>query len=177
MACTDITPVSGVKLYIAARSHLPTSVAYVAPNPETDQSAILAGWAAIPATSWLEVTQVSDLGARGIKRNTIEYAPLGSHARRKTAHLDYGTMAVIAADLPEDAGQLLMLQAAVNGTDYPFKIVHNDATTAKPVASVEYFPGTVAGWSMPAAGDADAVRQREGEIAINGYCYAARRAA
>lgn len=177
MACTNFTPVSGVKLYIAARSHLPTSVAYVAPDPETDQSAILAGWAAIPATSWQEVTQVAEIGAHGIKRGTIEYALLGSPVRRKTTHLDYGTMAVLAADLPEDAGQLLMLQASVNGSDYPFKIVHNDATTAKPVASVEYFPGTVTGWSMPSAGDPDAIHQREGEIAINGYCYAARRAA
>lgn len=39
MACTDITPVSCVKLYIAARSHLPTAVVDVAPDPVTNQSA------------------------------------------------------------------------------------------------------------------------------------------
>ena len=39
MACTDITPVSGVKLTIAVRSHRPTAVVDVAPNPEINQSA------------------------------------------------------------------------------------------------------------------------------------------
>lgn len=176
MACTDISSNAGIKLYIAAQTNLPTAVAYVEPTPATAQTAVVAAWAAIPSTAWKEVSQVSGLGARGIKRNSIEYQPIGGPVRRRTLSLDYGAMSVTAADVPEDAGQVLMVQAAANARDYPFRIVHADATATLTVPSVEYFPGIVSGWAIGEAGDADSVKERQGDVLINGYCYVARHA-
>lgn len=161
MACTDISSNAGVKLYIAAQTNLPTS------NAQTT-------WEAIASTAWKEVSQISGLGARGIKRNIIEYKSLDGNICKQKGSTDYGTMTFNVADIPTDAGQLLMTTAVSSNLNFPFKIVHADQVTTTSDPTIEYFPGMVSSWNVAAANDADSVREREAEVALNNYLYVAR---
>lgn len=161
MACTDISSNAGVKLYIAAQTNLPTSMAQTS-------------WEAIAATAWKEVSQISGLGARGIKRNLIEYKSLDGVICKQKGSTDYGTMTFNVADVPTDDGQTLMNTAITSNLNFPFKIKHADAVTTTSDPTIEYFPGMVSSWAMAAANDADSVREREAEVSLNGYLFVAR---
>jgi hypothetical protein len=161
MACIDISSNAGVKLYIAAQTNLPTDMAQT-------------NWEGVAATSWVEVSQVANLGARGIARAIIEYKALDGIVCKQKGSTNYGTMSLTAADIPTDSGQALMTTAVNSSLNFPFKIEHDDAVTTTSDPTIEYFPGMVGSWQMAAAGDSDSIRERAAEIALNGYLYVAR---
>lgn len=163
MACTDISSNAGVKLYIADQTYMPTAAG------QTD-------WEAVTASAWTEVSQIAGLGARGIKRNIIEYKALDGIICKQKGATDYGTMTFNAADISSDAGQTKMRTAVSSSLNFPFKIVHNDklGTVATNDPTIEYFAGMVSNWSLAAASDSDSIREREAEVALNTYLYVAR---
>jgi hypothetical protein len=161
MACIDLSTNAGAKIYIAAQTNLPTDMAQT-------------NWEAIVETTWAEISEVASLGARGTRRNIVEYKTLAGVTCKQKGATDYGSMTFNVADVPTDAGQTLMQTAVASNLNFPFRIVHDDAVTTTSDPTIEYFPGMVSGWSMAQAGDSDSIREREAEVALNGYLYVAR---
>lgn len=158
MACTDISSNAGVKIYIGPQAQLPSDM-------------LKASWEAV--AGWEEISQIASIGARGIRRNVVEYKSLDGLVCKQKGATDYGTLSVTAADVPGDAGQALMTEAVSSPLNYPFRVVHDDASGAGD-PTTEYFPGMVTSWGMAAASDSDSIREREGEVGLNGYLYVAR---
>jgi hypothetical protein len=158
MACIDLATNAGVKIYIAAQTNLPTDMAQT-------------NWEGVAATSWSEVSEVGSLGARGTKRNIIEYKTLAGTVCKQKGATNYGTMSFSVADIPTDAGQALMQTAVDSNLNFPFKVVHDDSAGGTNTPTIEYFPGLVGSWGMAQASDSDSIREREAEVALNGYLY------
>lgn len=163
MSCIQISSNAGVKLYIAAQTNLPADMA-------------VTNWEAITGTNWVEVSQASSLGQRGSTRQIIEFKGLDGVVCKQKGSTNYGTMSFEVADIPEDDGQVLMTTANDSNLNFPFKIVHDDATATLVKPTVEYFPGMVGTWAMSPASDSDSIRMRSAEVALNGYLYDARAA-
>jgi hypothetical protein len=161
MACTDLSTNAGAKIYISAQTNLPIDMAQT-------------NWEAIAATSWSEISEVAGLGARGVRRNIIEYKTLAGTVCKQKGATDYGSMTFNVADIPTDAGQALMTEAVVANLSYPFKVVHDDSQGGTNTPTIEYFPGLVGSWGMSAASDSDSIREREAEVALNNYLYVSR---
>lgn len=157
MSCLDLSTNAGVKLYIGDQTDLPADM---------DQ----ATWDAV--TSWVQVSEIASIGARGVKRNIIEYKSLEGVICKAKGSTNYGTMTFNAADVPSDAGQVLMTEAVASNLNYPFKIEHDDTPAGVgSTPTIEYFPGMVGSWGMAQAGDSDSIREREAEVALNNYLY------
>ena len=163
MACIQISSNAGVKLYVAAQTNLPTDMA-------------VTNWEAITGTNWVEVSQASSLGARGVARQIVEFKGLDGIVCKQKGSTNYGSMTFEVADIPEDAGQAIMSTAVDSNLNFPFRIVHDDATATLTSPTTEYFPGMVGTWQMSAASDSDSIRMRSAEVALNGYVFDARSA-
>ena len=159
MSCNAVSTNAGAKIYIAPAANMP------ADN-------LQASWEAV--TGWIEVSQPSNISSRGRRRNIIEYKPLSGNVCKQAGSANNGTLSFRVADIPEDSGQQLVETAAADNEPYPFKIVHDDATTTLDNASTEYFGGIVGTYEQADAADSDSIRERACEVGINNYLFVPR---
>jgi len=161
MSCNDISTNTGVTIHIGDQADLPA----------TFNATNMAG-----ITSYDEISEPSNISARGYRRNIIEYTPLSGSVCKQAGITNNGTLTFRVADIPEDTGQAKLQTAVGTNLPFPFKIVHDDATATLTTASVEYLTGIVAVYEQADAANADSIRERMCEIAINDYVFVPRSA-
>jgi len=161
MSCNDISTNTGIKIYIGDQADLPATF------NETNMAGI---------TSYDEITLASNISARGYRRNIIEYTPLSGVVCKQAGVQNNGTLTFRVADIPEDAGQQKLQTAFSGKLPFPIKIEHDDATATLTNASAEYLTGIVAVYEQADAANADSIRERMCEVAINDYVFVARSA-
>lgn len=159
MACNAISSNAGVTIHIAPAANMPAANTKVA-------------WEAV--TGWVEIAEPSNLSTRGYRRQIIEYTPLSGSVCKQAGTVNNGTLSFSVADIPEDAGQVLLNTAATDNLPYPIKIVHDDATTDLDQESTEFLSGIVSTLEQGAASDANSIRERMCEVGINDYLFVPR---
>jgi len=156
MSCDNISSNTGVKIYIGDAADVP---------------AVFSDTAMAAITSYEEISVASNLSARGVRRQIIEYIPLSGAVCKSAGSVNNGTLSFTVARIPEDTGQADVIAAAATKSVYPFKIVHDDATSTLTTPSAEYFTGIVSAAEEDAAADANSTAQRMFEVAINNYVF------
>lgn len=162
MACNAISSNAGVTIHIAPAANMPA---------ENTQAA----WEAV--TGWVEIAEPTNLSNRGYRRQIIEFTPLSGSVCKQAGTVNNGTLSFSLADIPEDAGQVLLHTAATDNLPYPIKILHDDATSTLTVPSAEYMGCIVATLEHGAASDANSIRELMCEAGINDRLFVKRHAA
>lgn len=94
---------------------------------------------------WTEIGGVSDFPAYGPKRAVGTFIPINGGIEKFVGAPNYGSGNLVAADLPTDAGQVILKAAeASNGVRYAFKVLNVDGEK-------DYTIGLLAGWELAAA--------------------------
>lgn len=111
------------------------------------------------ATSiWTEIGLVESVGEFGDESSAVTFEALGDgRVRKSKGARDAGTMAVVVAHDPTDAGQALMETAEATNDNYSFKVVLPDG----PVGysdTILYFRGLVMGKRKNIGNNANVVR-------------------
>jgi hypothetical protein len=156
MSCLTIFTNAGIKVYVCPNANIPAT------NTKT-------AWEAV--TGWLEISNPSTLGARGVSRRENEYKLLDWTICKVPGAKDGGSLDFRVADQPEDAGQLLLYTASEGSSPYGFKVVHADTTTTYDVATTEYMLGRVGEWQMAEVNDSDSIREITCRVSISADWY------
>jgi len=154
MACTDIFSAAGTTLHIAPLANFPATL---------DKT----GWEAV--TGWLEIGEISGLGDYGAEAALVTHKGLDGVVCKAKGSVNYGSMTVNMALVPEDTGQVL-LRTAAGGTDkgtYPFKITYADDTATLDNPSVDYFGAIAMSFKKQPGGDADSIVMGMCQLEVN----------
>lgn len=146
----DIITASGTRVYIG-----------VAATSDVDTVAEFA------ATSvWTEIGLVESVGEFGDESSAVTFEALGDgRVRKAKGARDAGTLAIVVAHDPTDAGQAAIELAEANNNNYSFKLVLPDG----PVGysdTILYFRGLVMGKRKNVGNNSNVVRNSY-NVAIN----------
>lgn len=148
----DLFPVAGAKFYIG-------NAAMVVPTTDVTESSFA-------AVTWVEVADWQNMGAIGDAANEIA-TDLISRGRTvvqkgtKRSPMMSNQFAVNSSD----AGQIAMIAAAASNSNYPFRVVFNDAPSGG-TATVKYFIGLVMS-AQEQGGGANTTRLLSCDVAPN----------
>ncbi|MBS0250703.1 MAG: putative Ig domain-containing protein [Proteobacteria bacterium] len=112
-------------------------------GPASNTISTLDEFEAIDESQWTEITGLIDLGKWGAKGNEITQGFIeGAFVHRLKGNIDNGSIEVVLARNPFDAGQNI-LKAAVqaNWNKYAIRVVLNDSPTETGTPSTFYFRG------------------------------------
>jgi hypothetical protein len=146
----DIETTSGTKFYIsntAAASTVDTLAEY-------------------EALTWIEISEVEDLGNVGDVSTEVTGAAIGdSRIRKAKGARNAGTMNVICFDtVPLDVGQVAVIAAEASYSNYAFKIEFPPPVVGS--AAIIYFRGLVMSNELR-LGTNDNIRRRAFNIGVN----------
>lgn len=160
MSCLNIHTNAGIKLYIAPAANMPSA------NTKS-------AWEAV--TGWVQVSDLTNLSARGNSREVVRYKLLDGIVCKVAGARDNGSFEFTCADQPSDAGQVMLDTAATETQPYPVKVVHADTSDTYDVATTEYAAGFIRSFGMAAVSDSDSVRERNAAIELGDwYLYVPR---
>jgi hypothetical protein len=93
--------------------------------------------------SWIEVSWIENLGKVGDTSSEIAFSAIGANRTLKLKGVrNAGSMAVVAASVPSDTGQIAMAAAEADGSNnYAFKVEFNDRISSH--GSQRFFIGQV----------------------------------
>lgn len=119
-----------------------TGVAYAisASLPATYDAA---GYGATTIT-YSVIGEVSDFPAYGSKRAVGKFNPINGAIEKYKGSPDYGSGNLVCADVPADAGQVILKAADASANHYSMKITMTDN-------EIHYLDVIVAGWELSAA--------------------------
>jgi hypothetical protein len=132
--------------------------AHTAPASFTDT--IYAISASLPATYdaagygatamvYTTISEVESFLMYGSKSNINKFSPVKGAVTKIKGARDYGEGDMVVADIPADAGQVILAAAEVSSNHYSMKITYPDG-------EVHYLDVIVAGWQM--------AQSKEGEV-------------
>jgi hypothetical protein len=94
---------------------------------------------------WSEITKISDFPAYGSKRAVGKFNPINGAIDKYVGSPDYGSGNLMCADLPSDAGQVILKAAGDNpNVHYSIKVVATDG-------EIDFLDVIVAGWEKAQA--------------------------
>jgi hypothetical protein len=103
-----------------------------------------AGYAATTITYSVIGGGVQDFPAYGSKRAVGKFNPINGAIQKYKGSPDYGSGNIVVADVPADAGQIILKAADASSAHYSVKITFTDS-------EVHYLDIIVAGWELSAA--------------------------
>ncbi|MBY0237869.1 MAG: hypothetical protein K2X55_00995 [Burkholderiaceae bacterium] len=141
--------------------------AHTAPDSFTDT--IYAISAALPATydaagygatamTYTTIGEVESFTMYGSKSAINKFAPVRGAVTKSKGARDYGEGDMVVADLPADAGQIIVAAAEASPNHYSMKITYTDG-------EVHYLDVIVAGWQMAQSKEGD-FKKRTANIGI-----------
>jgi hypothetical protein len=112
-------------------------------GPASNTISALDEFEAIDESQWTEITGLIDLGKWGAKGNEITQGLIeDAFVHRLKGNIDNGSMEVVLARNPFDAGQNILKSAAqANWNKYAIRVVLNDQPTDTGTPSTFYFRG------------------------------------
>ena len=120
------------------------------------------------ADTYVEIGNVEDLGEAGSSAPIVEGRYIGrEYVRKLKGQRDNGTMTIVVARDPEDAGQTAMRAAEKTSFSYNVKVELNDKPNATGTNTIFYFKALVASARNSFAGVDDIVKTTF-ELAIDG---------
>lgn len=135
----DLDTNAGSKLYIHATAGVPTPLA----TPPVNAAA----WAAL---SWVQVSQVGEVGEMGVQENMLSYDTWDTDVVQKQKGMkNAGDPTVEVARSSTDNGQIALRAAAKTKLRYGFKIERNNAPEVGGTGLIFYNYGLVAGPTRP----------------------------
>ncbi len=151
----DIITASGTRVYIG--------------NAVTSAVDTVAEFAA--TSVWTEIGLVESVGEFGDESSAVTFESLGDgRVRKAKGARDAGTMAIVVAHDPTDAGQAAVEIAEATNDNYSFKVVLPDG----PVGysdTILYFRGLVMGKRKNVGNNSNVVRNSY-QVGINSEIYA-----
>lgn len=133
-------------------------------SANSDRESVLADYL---ADSYIEVSEVEDLGEFGDESEMISFTALSDGRVRKfKGPRDAGVMTIVVGDDMTDEGQVAMEAAEASPLDFNFKIELNDADSISGDDSTHYFIGKVAS-KRRNVGQANNIVRRNFTVAIN----------
>jgi hypothetical protein len=114
------------------------------------------------ALTWVEVAEVTSIGARGKTFEVVTHKPLAYRGtyKRKGSY-DNGQMAIGLAIAKEDDGQDLLTAALESDNSYAFKIEF-------PSGRIQYMPGQVSSFTDDDIGSTDAILAGTVNVEVDG---------
>lgn len=141
-------------------------------GPASNTISTLEEFEAIDESQWTEITGLIDLGKWGAKGNEITQGFIeDAFVHRLKGNIDNGSMEVVLARNPFDAGQNILKNAAqANWNKYAIRVVLNDKPTDTGVASTFYFRGVPMGFEGD-FGEVNNVVKVNATIGIDGQLF------
>lgn len=117
---------------------------------------------AYAALTWVEVAEVTSIGARGKTFEVITHKPLAYRGtyKRKGSY-DNGQMAIGLAIAKADDGQNLLTEALESDNSYSFQIKF-------PSGRIQYLPGQVSSFTDDDIGSTDAILAGTVNVEVDG---------
>jgi Phage tail tube protein, TTP len=98
----------------------------------------------VAMSNWTEIGLIESVGEFGDQANDVTFAALGdSRMRHAKGARDAGTMAIVCAHDPLDAGQAAVELAEQTKSNFAFRVVLPDAPTPTFAPTTIYFRGLV----------------------------------
>lgn len=120
------------------------------------------------AVDWIEINEIEDIGEFGVEGSEQTFLSLkDGYVRKLKGSLNSGTLEMIVARDPSDAGQNLARQAAGDWDKRPFKIELNDRPTPTGENTVYYFRAPVMS-AKSNYGNADNIVRTTFNLSIDG---------
>ena len=140
--------------HTAAATFTDTTYAICATLPATYDAS---GYGASGLTYTL-IGKVSDFPTYGSKRAVTKFMPISGGVEKVKGTPDYGDGDMIMADVPADAGQVILKAAEASQNHYSIKVTFADG-------EIHYLDVIVAGWALD-PGKEGAVMTRTANLAI-----------
>lgn len=126
---------------------------------------------AFAADNYTEVVDVEDLGEFGDEATAVTFTSLkDGRVRKAKGSRDAGTIALVCARVPNDAGQDIMRQAEKSPLDYNLRITLNDKLTEAGDPTVYYMRVKIMS-QRTAVGSVDNVIRTTFNLGINSAIY------
>lgn len=120
------------------------------------------------AVTWIEINEIEDIGEFGVEGSEQTFLSLkDGYVRKLKGSLNSGTLEMICARDPSDAGQNKAREAAGEWDKYPFKIELNDKPTPTGENTVYYFRAPVMS-AKSNYGNADNIVRTTFNLSIDG---------
>lgn len=120
------------------------------------------------AVDWIEINEIEDIGEFGVEGSEQTFLSLkDGYVRKLKGSLNSGTLEMIVARDPSDAGQNKARAAAGEWDKYPFKIELNDKPTPTGENTVYYFRAPVMS-AKSNYGNADNIVRTTFNLSIDG---------
>lgn len=120
------------------------------------------------AVDWIEINEIEDIGEFGVEGSEQTFLSLkDGYVRKLKGSLNSGTLEMICARDPSDAGQNLAREAAGDWDKRPFKIELNDKPTPTGENTVYYFRAPVMS-AKSNYGNADNIVRTTFSLSIDG---------
>lgn len=130
--------------HTVAASVTDTTYAISATLPATYDAA---GYAAT-GTTYTEIGQVSKFFPTGSKRSVNKFNPIKGAVQKSKGAPDYGQGDMQMADVPADAGQIILKAAEASPNHYSIKVTYPDG-------EVHYFDVIVSSWQLTGEKEGD----------------------
>jgi len=110
-----------------------------------------AGYAATTIT-YTAIGQVESFPEVGLEAPVSEFRPINGNVKHLKGTPTYGSGQMVMADIPADAGQVILKAAAGSQSHYSMKITYADG-------EVHYLDVLVSSWKMSAHGENQAMKR------------------
>ncbi|MRV72571.1 hypothetical protein GJ700_12720 [Duganella sp. FT92W] len=104
------------------------------------------------AMTYTTIGSVESFMAYGSKRNINKFSPIKGAVEKTKGAPDYGDGDLVVADIPADAGQIILAAAELSPNHYSMKITYSDG-------EVHYLDVIVAGWQMSSGKEGDTMKR------------------
>lgn len=122
---------------------------------------------ALAALTYVEIGSVESIGEFGQQKQDVSFTPLkGPSVQHLVGAVDNGTLPIVYAHDPLDAGQIALAAAALTKFEYAVKIVLKDEADANDTPTTFYARGPVFGNRINVGGAND-VRKRTTNVGLN----------
>jgi hypothetical protein len=136
---------------------------FIAPS----QAATPADATAYAGLTWTEIKGLQTIGEYGDESAAVTGAIIGDARTRKAKGArDAGTLALTAANWPDDPGQAALVAAEATNNNYPFKIVVPNRVNASGTDGIDYMVGLVMSKRLN-LGSNDTIVTRTFSVAVN----------
>lgn len=134
--------------HTAAASFTDTTYAISATLPATYDAA---GYGAT-ATTYTTIGKVESFPEFGSQRSITEFRPISGSIEKLKGSPNYGGGPMVMADVPADAGQVILKAADASANHYAMKITYPDG-------EVHYLDVLVASWRLAQAGEGGVMKR------------------